>query len=62
MSFFFFFFLGGIRIEYIVKSISADKEYASLAKNSNIIHKVVNDLVEQSLIYPTGRHEYKVFM
>ncbi|KAG2215829.1 hypothetical protein INT46_007452 [Mucor plumbeus] len=54
--------LSGIRLEYIIKSISADKEYASLSKNSNIIHKIVSDLVEQSLIYATGRNEYKVFM
>ena len=30
---------------YILKSIYADKEYASLASNYNIIYKVVGDLV-----------------
>lgn len=30
---------------YIVKSISANKEYASLVENSNMIYRVVDNLV-----------------
>ncbi|CEP10653.1 hypothetical protein [Parasitella parasitica] len=52
----------GIRIEYIIKSIGTDREYAGLVKNNKIIYKIVDHLVEQSLIYPTGHLEYKVFM
>ncbi|KAI8638301.1 hypothetical protein BD408DRAFT_436164 [Parasitella parasitica] len=52
----------GIRMEYIIKSIDSDREYASLVKNNKIIFKIVDKLVEQSLIYPTGHLEYKVFM
>ncbi|KAL7314569.1 hypothetical protein PS15m_006125 [Mucor circinelloides] len=54
--------LSGIREEYIDIAISSDKTYSGLHYNSKIINKVMDDLVEQSLIYPTGHNEYKVFL
>ncbi|KAF1796748.1 hypothetical protein FB192DRAFT_1403485 [Mucor lusitanicus] len=53
--------LSGIRVEYIVKSVIANGTYSKLYHNSQILYKVVDDLVEQSAIYPTGYKEYKIF-
>ncbi|KAK4509138.1 uncharacterized protein ATC70_007488 [Mucor velutinosus] len=54
--------LSGIRVEYIAKAVVASSTYSNLYYSSEIIEKVVDDLVEQSVIYPTGHSEYKVFL
>ncbi|CAO3607477.1 unnamed protein product [Mucor fragilis] len=54
--------LSGIRADYIAKAVIADERYSKLHHNSTIIDKVVDDLVEQSILYPTGYSEYKIFL
>ncbi|KAL9554983.1 hypothetical protein MBANPS3_002551 [Mucor bainieri] len=52
----------GVRDEYIRNAIGRDGAYPNLFHNSKIIGKVLDRLVEQSFIYPTGQSEYKAFM
>ncbi|KAI8074226.1 uncharacterized protein B0P05DRAFT_547786 [Gilbertella persicaria] len=53
---------GGVRIDYIVTKVLEIPRYATLSKNKKRINQVLNELVEQSILYAAGDKGFRLLL